>query len=178
MKKNKSGINKQTLIMKVIFGIVLAGVIAILYSTGKDVVKPYERFTTTWFNIILAGWKSLDEGGKFITAWFGGISLLAIFLGKPVPTAKQNLKNPDTPIFPDTPVPVKNAADCVECHDEGSSYFPAAGSSSISSSYDYGMQERRSAHEYEHQLKQLESQLESGLITKEEYRELKARYKS
>lgn len=175
MKKNKTGINKQTLIIKVIFAIVLAGVIAILYSTGKNVVMPYEKFTTTWFDFIIAGWKYLDSGGKFITAWFGGFSILAIFFGKSAPTAKQTLKNPETPIFPDAAVPAEKAADCVECHDDSSSYFPAAGSS-ISSSYDYAMQERRSEHEYEHQLKQLDSMLESGLITKEEYKDMKARY--
>ena len=72
-------------------------------------------------------------------------------------------------------IPVKLADDCVQCDDENA--FSPQPEQHISTSYDYGMQQRRDEHEYEHQLKQLENQYKSGLITKEEYKELKARYK-
>lgn len=68
----------------------------------------------------------------------------------------------------------KANADCVQC-DEGSTSLNRTATAAKPAVYDETMRERRISHESEHQLKQLDSFLENGLIDKEEYEYLKNR---
>ena len=68
----------------------------------------------------------------------------------------------------------KANADCVQC-DEGSTSLNRTVTAEKPGVYDETLRERRISHELEHQLKQLDSFLENGLIDKEEYEYLKNR---